>query len=207
VINTNKIHELCPSIADIFPGVFTKEQSSCEYLDFLNDNISLLGGFKHHILRLHDSPVVSMTYSLNDFIITLNNDVFLEHASKIYFESQNKPNSLIFPISLKFVNIKNVRLLRVSKKGYIKRTNPNELNKKFIYLYEELIEITNNNIVLAIVLWKVSNKRLCDPYRLLLIEADKIEVIQDHRTIWLETFGNKFIKEFEDLYNYFPNTN
>jgi hypothetical protein len=204
--SSNKVNDICPTIADTFTYTDIEESLLQNYYEFLNKNKELLGSYKYYLSKLHDSPIISMDFADNNLLIKLNNVPLSELAYNI--SNTDKSNSYIdFPVDLNFVNIRKVRLLRVSRKGIIKKTVRNEFKSKFTYLYDELVEISNKRIMLAIILWTQTNKRHRNPYRLLLIEAEKIEVTENHKQIWKDNLSNNYIDEYEEYRNIFVGDN
>lgn len=79
--------------------------------------------------------------------------------------------------------------------------NLHELTFNYTYLYDELIEIKSGQILLAIVIFHESFRRIRDPFRLLLIESSRIEVIEDHENLWLNFFDGRFLNDFHEYRN------
>jgi hypothetical protein len=113
VILSNKIKDICPTLADNFTFEDTDNVNIAKYHRYLFGIKDYLGKLKFYLSKLHDSPIIKMEHQNNDFIINLNDVPLQEHAFNI---SQIK-KYVDFQITIIFKNINYVKLYKVSENG------------------------------------------------------------------------------------------
>ncbi|MBW9230937.1 hypothetical protein [Leptospira santarosai] len=206
MLNSNRIQNICPFLVDIFTFTELKDSVYRGYNHFLNNNKKYLTEFANFIGKLHDSKIISIFSDKSDFCILLNDTQLAEKANCQLTSYSKNINELIyeFPILLRFKNTSFVRIYTVSEKGFLKRRKKQELNNRFTYLYEQIIEANDKKIALGIILFDDKKRLSKNRYRLLIIESKKIEVSEQHEVIWRKLFGENSFIEYQKYRFEFP---
>ncbi|EMK02350.1 MULTISPECIES: hypothetical protein [unclassified Leptospira] len=174
------------------------------YSSFLKKSRKQLGQFENFILKLHDSNIRSILHIRDDLDIALLDMSLSEKAYEIENRFTSGVGYIDFPLILRFKKVNSARSYKVTEKGFLKRVRKEESKSKFIYLFEELLGISESSICLAIVLFNNSGKIMKDRYRLLLVDAEKIEVIENHEKIWESHFDNQYLDIYREYRYTFP---
>ncbi|WP_061209629.1 hypothetical protein [Leptospira borgpetersenii] len=201
MIPTNNLASLCPTLIDVFTDQEVKDSEINVYNKRLAGVRGSLGKFSNYLAKLHDSSFRVISSLDCNLIVSMRDKGLSEKANKIAEENSINKQEIEFPLTIKFLNCLNVRLYKVSDKGFLKGANLDELTFNYTYLYDELIEIKSGQILLAIVIFRESFRRIRDPFRLLLIESSRIEVIEDHENLWLNFFDGRFLNDFHEYRN------
>lgn len=201
MIPTNNLASLCPTLIDVFTDQEVKDSEINVYNKRLAGVRGNLGKFSNYLAKLHDSSFRVISRLDSNLIVSMKDKGLSEKANKIAEENSINKKEIEFPLTIKFLNCLNVRLYKVSDKGFLKGANLDELTFNYTYLYDELIEIKSGQILLAIVIFRESFRRIRDPFRLLLIESSRIEVIEDHENLWKNHFEGRFLNDFHEYRN------
>ncbi|TGK37234.1 hypothetical protein [Leptospira andrefontaineae] len=201
MITTNNLASLCPTLIDIFTDQEVNNSEIDSYNRRLSDARGSLGRFSNYIAKLHDSSFKLISNLNSNMVVLMKDKGLSEKADKIAEENSINMREAEFPLTIRFLDCLNVRLYKVTDKGFLKRANPNELALNYTYLYDELIEVKSGRVLLAIVIFRESFRRIRDPFRILLIDTSKIEIIEDHENLWKSYFDGRFLNDFHNYRN------
>jgi hypothetical protein len=151
---------------------------------------SKLGLYSTYLNRLHDSWVLkantmngSFSLTLNDFVSHVFADALVERKGiEIAHED------LVFPVCLEFKNAE-VTFNSINNSGVIRQIDQVWFDQ---YIDEQILQITDRFIEVALVVWKngVNNKR--GEYLLIFIKTSSIKVVELQDKAWQSLFGAQF---------------
>jgi hypothetical protein len=191
------IKEIAPFLADDFIEPSELSFDIDKYSHFLKINGQKLGTYnKYLICKLHDSWVINISMTGNEFLISLNDFSTHIFADTIIEKNQMPLDSenLIFPLDLVFKKNLRIDYYKVNDKGKLLPTDAIKLD---VYLYEQVLTISEDKIKIAFNFWN----DLLGQWIILIVSASELNVIENQDEAWQRIFGNKF----DNYYNYFKN--
>ena len=186
--------------ASTFIENYTDEEVSHDiYKDYKNKILNYkkyIGiGSKYFFGHLHDSDILSCKKIKGILYLKLNDRSTLEFACALIDKKKLKidKSKIIFPLEIISEGATRLSLNTVDVDGTILESKFVKLNE---YLYEEIIEWTDENIKIAFDLWSHKLK----PYRyLLILFCKKLIINENQNTYWKKYFG----EEYNKYYNIF----
>ena len=150
-------------------------------------------GSKYFFGHLHDSYILECKNSNGNLYLKINEMATLEFACAIIEKMKLKidRSKIIFPLEIMSENTNHLSLNTVDIDG---RIYENKFVKLHEYLYEEIIEWTNDNIKIAFDLW--ANKLKQNRY-LLLLSCKKLIINEEQSKYWKKYFGEEFNKYYD----------
>jgi hypothetical protein len=200
-MNIENMKEFVPT----FLENYTNEEVSQDVYQNYNKKIinykKYIGiGAKYFFGHLHDSYILSCKKIDGNLYLKLNDISTLEFACALINKMKLKidKRKLIFPLKIISENTDYLSLNIVDINGKIYENKFVRLSE---YLYEEIIEWTNENIKIAFDLWSKKSYNLClgkikrNRY-LLLLHCKKLIINENQLKYWNKYFGEKYNKYY-----------
>jgi hypothetical protein len=152
-------------------------------------------GNKYYFGHLHDSPILSLKKIKGNMHLKLNDISTLEFACALIEKMKLKINirKLVFPLEIISEETKYFSSNIVDVNGNVYE---DKLMKVTEYLYEEIIEWTDENKEIAFDLWtgKLKPRRI-----LLLLSCKNLKIIEGQKEYWKKYFGEEY-NEYYDVF-------
>ena len=194
----DNIKDLAPQLASNFVEDIEEvsAQTYREYQYYYKDIIGI--GNKYFFGHLHDSEIISLKIINGNLSLILNDFSTLVFACALIDKMKLRINkrNLKFPFEIKTEETKHISLNIVENTGKIRQSKFKKLKE---YLYEEIIEWSEENIEMAFDLW--SSKLYPECRYLLLVSCKKMDFKENQNEYWEKYFGEKYNANYE----YFTN--
>ena len=200
-MNNGNIKDLVPTFVENYTFDEVPESVYKDYNDKIKKYKEFIGtGSKYFFGHLHDSKILSCKNIKGDLHLQLNEMATLQFACALIDKMKLKINKskIIFPLEIVSENTNHLSLNIVDTTGNIYENKFVRLNE---YLYERIIEWTDENIKIAFDF--CSNKLKHNSYLLLLLllllSCKKLTINENQHVYWNKYFG----KEYNKYYNIF----
>jgi hypothetical protein len=202
-MNIGNIKDLAPTFIENYTDETVPRTVYKKYEDKIENNKKHIGtASKYFFGHLHDSDILSIKNNKGNLYLKLNEMATLEFACALIDKLKLKINKskIIFPLEIVSENTSHLSLNVVDTNGKIYENEFIGLNE---YLFEEIIEWTEENIKIAFDLWSSKIKYGIDGIErnryLLLLSCKKLTVNEMQHEYWNKYFGT----EYDKYYNTF----
>jgi hypothetical protein len=192
----NNIKNLAPTLAENFVDEEISKNIYTEYSNKIGYYRNIIGiGSKYFFGHLHDSTILSLKIKDNNLRLLLDDISTYEFACALIdkMKLKNDMLNMKFPLEIRTEGTKHLSLNIVDTEGNLYK---NKFVKVKEYLYEEIIDWSNENIEIAFDLWSKPGCRY-----LLLVSCKKVKFIENQNKYWEKYFGEKY----NEYYEYFIN--
>lgn len=200
------IQDIVPFLAEDFLDILESNFDLNKYQNLIKNNSNILKNFTKYIpCKLHDSWIIDFKLNSEKLIITLNDFTTHVFSDAIVdkYDIKIDHKKLVFPLILEFYENLKVDFYEVEENGLMKSIDLlNSIKNlgEFEYLGEQILNIKLGFVEIAFEFWIRNPTKYENEYRILIIvSANKHELIENQEIEWKKIFGNTF----DDLYNFF----
>ena len=188
------ITSVAPFLASDFVDLVEPTFNIEAYQEFIDKHRTALGTFQNYLIsKLHDSRVIEVITTANEFTIVLNDIVTFDFAQAVINE-KGLPidiKLLTFPVSLRLFDNPAVKYYQVEDNGDMIEIEPVSLHE---YLYEQVLRLEDNLIEIGFTFWQ--DRSHAGERFIVIVQANQIDVEEKQFFAWKQAFG-------EDLNGYY----